>query len=207
MSGRTGNGTLIRVSGIGPAAATLAARALIDSGASALMTFGLAGGLDPALRAGCVVLPGEILTRDGGRFVTSAAWRERLLALVRPCRDVETGSLLSIPDAIDSVAGKAAAFHDTGAVAVDMESAAVAAVAADGHLPFVAVRVIVDTASDALPRAVTSASRAGRVHTGRLIMGLVTAPREIAGLLRLALRYRAAMQSLNAVARTGFPQA
>jgi adenosylhomocysteine nucleosidase len=202
-SGRTADGFLICVSGIGDAAAALAARSLIDSGASALMTFGLAGGLDPMLRAGSIVLPAEVLTLDGRRYPTSAVWRERLMMLMRPQRAVETGNVLSSTVAIETVAAKAAAFRDTGAVAVDMESAAVAEVAAAQRLPFIAVRVIVDTAADALPRAVAAASRAGRVQIGRLIAGLAMAPVEIAALLRLTLRYRAAMQSLKAVARVG----
>ena len=84
-----------------------------------------------------------------------------------------------------------------------MESAAVAAVAADRKLPFVAVRVIVDTAADMLPGAVVAASRAGRVRIGRLIAGLMLAPGEIAALVRLAARYRTAIRSLRAVAEAG----
>ena len=104
------------------------------------------------------------------------------------------------------MAGKAAAFRDTGAAAVDMESLAVAEVAAAHGLPFLAVRVIVDTAGDALPAAVLAATRSGRVHIGRLIGALALAPAQIPGLLRLAQRYRAASRSLAALARVG-PQA
>jgi hypothetical protein len=70
-------------------------------------------------------------------------------------------------------------------------------------LPFVAVRVIVDTAADMLPGTVVAASRAGRVRIGRLIAGLLWAPGEIAALVRLATRYRAAIRSLRAVAEAG----
>ena len=80
-----------------------------------------------------------------------------------------------------------------------MESAAVAEIAARHNLPFIAVRVIVDTAADRLPRAVVAASRAGRVQFARLIGGLILAPREIAALIRLAQRYRIAMRSLRAI--------
>ncbi|HEY0800976.1 MAG TPA: hypothetical protein VGD54_09030, partial [Steroidobacteraceae bacterium] len=73
-------------------------------------------------------------------------------------------------------------------------------VAAHHNLPFIAVRVIVDTAADKLPRAVVNASRLGSVQIGRLIAGLVLAPAEIAGLIRLAQRYRLAMRSLRVVA-------
>src|SRR4029077_917603 len=42
------DGTLLVVSGIGGSAAARGARALIDAGATALISWGMAGGLDPA---------------------------------------------------------------------------------------------------------------------------------------------------------------
>jgi adenosylhomocysteine nucleosidase len=194
---RLHDGTLLAVSGIGCPAAAAAARALVAAQVSALMTFGLAGALDPALAAGTIMLPGELISRDGARFVTCKAWRERVAASLGLA--VSTGTLLTSARAIETPAEKAAAFRDTGAAAVDMESAAVAEVAAAHGLPFIAVRVIVDTAGDALPPAVVAASRAGRVEIGRLIAGLVAAPGEIAALIRLTRRYRTAMRSLALV--------
>ncbi|MDP9088060.1 MAG: purine and other phosphorylase-like protein, family 1 [Pseudomonadota bacterium] len=194
-----GDGALLAVSGIGQAAAQRAALALIQAGASALMTFGMAGGLDPSLKAGSVVLPCELICADGTRFAASQSWRERVAAAVSPLRAVCEGSLLTSARPIDTPADKAAAFRNSGAVAVDMESAAVAQVAADHQLPFIAVRVIVDTAADRLPRTVVNASRAGRLRIGRLLAGLVVAPGEIAGLIRLTQRYRIAMRSLRVI--------
>jgi adenosylhomocysteine nucleosidase len=193
------DGALLAVSGIGRDAAERAARALVDAGVAALMTFGMAGGLDPALNVGSVVLPRELISADGTRFLASRSWRERVAAAVGPLCVVSAGNLLTSARAIDTPADKSAAFRDTGAAAVDMESAAVAAIASLHNLPFIAVRVIVDTAADALPRAVVNASRAGRVQIGRLIAGLILAPSEIAALIRLAQRYRIAMRSLRAI--------
>ncbi len=68
-------------------------------------------------------------------------------------------------------------------------------IAAQHNLPFIAVRVIVDTAADMLPRAVVAASRAGRVRLARLIGGLILAPREIA----LADPARAALSNCDAL--------
>jgi adenosylhomocysteine nucleosidase len=194
-----GDGSLLALSGIGRAAATAAAQALVDAGVSSLMTFGMAGGLDPKLTPGSVVIPCEVLSSDGARYAASRAWREQVAAAISPLCAVTEGNLLTTTDAIETPADKAAAFRDTGAAAVDMESAAVAAVAAKHNLPFIAVRVIVDTAADMLPRAVVAASRAGRLRFARLIGGLILAPREIAALIRLAQRYRVAMRSLHVI--------
>ena len=194
------DGALLAVSGMGCACASIAAAKLADAGVARLLSFGLAGGLDPALTAGTVVVPSAVISREGARFVTSRQWREQVRAALAALRPPADGDLLTTATPMGAVADKAAAFHETGAVAVDMESLAVAAVAAAHHLPFIAVRVIVDTAADALPRSVAGASRAGAVSLARLMGGLALTPGELFAVLRLAKRYRAAMRTLAAVA-------
>ena len=200
-----GNGTLLAVSGMGGALAAIAARSLADAGAARLLSFGMAGGLDPTLRPGTVLLPTEIISLSGARFTTSAQWREQLCLAIESALPPAAGVLLSSATPVDAVADKAALFRETGAVAVDMESFGVAEVAAVRGLPFLAVRVIVDTAGDVLPRAVVAASRTGRLNMRRLIGGLALAPLELVDVIRLTQRYRAARRSLRAVARAGFP--
>jgi adenosylhomocysteine nucleosidase len=200
------DGSMLAISGIGDAAASAAASALVDAGVSALMAFGTAGGLDPLLMAGSLLLPAEIIVPEGSRWVrmaTASAWRERLHARWSAERAVTGGSILTSAQPVATIADKAALFRDTGAVAVDMESAAVARVAAEQRMPFVCVRVVVDTAGDVLPRAVAAASRAGRLQLSRLLLGLALAPADIAALFKLAARYRIALRVLRAVARSG----
>jgi adenosylhomocysteine nucleosidase len=198
------DGTLVAVTGMGPAAASTGAAALIQAGATALASFGLAGGLDPALEAGVVLLPAEVISSGGTRVVTNEKWRDCVTLAVSACARVRSGRLLTTSQAVASVADKAALFRATGAAAVDMESLAVGEVAAEHALPFIAVRVIVDSAADVLPRAVTTAAdRHGHLQIWRLIGALALAPNELAPLIRLARRYRAANRSLAAVARTG----
>jgi adenosylhomocysteine nucleosidase len=197
------DGTLIAISGIGYASALNAAQRLIDAGATALVSWGMAGGLDPGLAAGDVCLPREVISADGIRFVTAQHWRETLSARVATHRTVVSGNLLTSIRPIESVAAKQAARVKTGAAAVDMESSAVAQAAQAHGLPFIAVRVIVDAAGDALPRAVAQASRSGHVQTGRLLLGVLKSPAQIAPLARLARRYRIAMRSLLEIAGTG----
>jgi len=197
------DGTLLAVSGIGDAAATNAALALIEAGAKALVSFGLAGGLDPSLAAGTIFLPVEIISSHTAVFQTSQDWRERLGTALAAHQPLMSGKLLSSATAITAVGDKAAAFLQTGASAVDMESIAVAQIAAQYGLPFLTARVIVDTAKDALPSAVMSASAAGGLQIGRLIGALARSPADIIGIFRLAQRYRIASRSLRAIADTG----
>ena len=201
--GVTTEGVLVAVSGIGGSPAADAAERLADAGATSLVSWGLAGGLDPSLAAGTICLP-EFITAAGSTvFSTDHHWRELVAAAIAARRTVVNGALFSSERSIDAVVAKAAAFRETGAAAVDMESHAIAAVAAARALPFIAVRVIVDTAGDSLPDAVLAASAGGQVRLPRLLQGLARAPGDVAPLLRLALRYRSARQALVAVARSG----
>ena len=197
------DGALLAISGIGNEAATRAACALADAGATALVSWGMAGALDPKVRAGQLLLPSTVITPDGTQFHTAAQWRARLAHELAGRLAVCEGLLLTSPVAIDTLESKAAALRATQALAVDMESAAVARVAAARALPFIAIRAIVDTAVDVLPRSVLVASRAGQVQRWRLARELALAPGEIASLLHLARRFHAAKRTLLLVARAG----
>ena len=197
------DGTLLAVSGIGCAAAARTAERLIAAGASALVSWGVAGALDPELAVGTICLPSEVIAADGARYCTAARWRDGLAERIAAQRPVSGGRLLTRLQAVDSAAAKALAHGTTGAAAVDMESGAIAQVAAAHGLPFIAVRVIVDAAADRVPGAVAAASRAGEVRIARLVWGLMLSPTDIAPLVGLARRYRVARRSLRAVAGLG----
>jgi adenosylhomocysteine nucleosidase len=197
------DGNLVAVSGMGVDAAASAAQRLIDAGASSLVSWGLAGGLDPDLPAGAVCVPREVIAADGRRLCTAQGWRESLSARVPAGCRVGHEALLTASHPLETPADKSAARRATGACAVDMESAAIAQVAESRGVPFIAVRVIVDTARDGVPGAVSAASRSGKVRAGRLLLGLMRSPRQIGALLRLARRYRVALRSLEAMAAVG----
>jgi nucleoside phosphorylase len=194
---------LIRVSGMGPVAAAQAARQLMADGATRLMTFGLAAGLDELLRVGAVVVPREVISAQA-RYETDEACSERIAAVLEALLPqgalVCDGAVFSGPHAIATAADKAAAFEATGAVAADMESAAVAAIAAESSLSFVVLRVIVDTAEMSLPPAVVAASGGGDMRIGRLLAGLAASPAQIAPVYRLSQRYNEAVRVMRAVA-------
>ena len=191
------------------AAASQSARALVEAGAGALVSWGMAGGLDPALVAGTVFLPSEVVAPGGAALSTASHWRQRLSAAVRtqlatPLPIVLQGRLLTSPKAIGSLSDKAALFQQTGAAAVDMESLAIAEIAHTHQLPFIAIRVIVDSARDTLPRAVTAAADSeGHLQVWRLMGALARAPADLPPLMRLARRYRTANRSLAAMAKVG----
>jgi nucleoside phosphorylase len=203
--GQLPNDRLLAISGMGPQAAARAAQALVAAGAQGLLSFGLAGALDPRLQAGALLLPHTIINAAGGAYSAYGPWRERLAAqagAVADARGVVGDTLLSVPQPLASVAAKFQARADSGACAVDMESFAIGEVAARMGVRFAVARVVIDSATDALPLSVIQATGAyGEVNLPRLVAGLMRAPAELPALMRLPPRYRAALRSLRALGR------
>lgn len=191
---------MVDYAGLDPSAAHRAAEKMIAAGATALLSFGLAGGLNPAVSAGAVVIPAEV--RGEKKLACDLAWTKRLASLFK-----ETPSLLAhAPTVLATPDAKAAVFAATGAPAADMESYGIAETAAVHGLPFAAVRVVADTAADAIPSiALKSVDNAGRLRVGKAAWGALTHPWQIPGLVRLGGRTATAMKKLEELARLGAP--
>lgn len=202
------DGAALWLSGMGPAAARRAAEALVQAGASALAVFGVAGALSEHLRNGELLLPERVLDDEGRAFVADPAWRaslQRLLAATTAPLHTE-GALLSVSAPLLTAATKTSAHHRLAALAVDMESAAVAAVAQERDLPFVVLRAIVDEAQDAIPEALHGSVDAwGRPRPLRLIAALCGHPSLVGELPRLYSRMQRATQTLRTAAQATGP--
>jgi adenosylhomocysteine nucleosidase len=191
---------LVGYAGLTPGAPQIAAEKMIVAGATALMSFGLAGGLNPAVSAGAVVIPAEV--RGADTLACDLAWTKRLAALMET-----TPSLLAHAAAVlTSAQAKADLFAATGAAAADMESYGIAEVASIHGLPFAALRVVADTAADAIPSAALKAmTDDGRLRPGAAALGALMRPWQIPELVRLGRRTAVAMSKLETLARLGAP--
>lgn len=189
--------------GPGPEAAARAARQLLDDGARALVSAGLCGALDPALEAGSLVLPARIVSRaDPARsWMADAPWHAAVAGRLGAQGPIATGAMLGSDTAVVSVAGKHSLAARTGAVAVDMESHAVAAVAAEAGVPLLVLRAVADSADDALPSWLDGLlNRDGTPNPAMAARRLLTGPWRVVTLAQLARRARTAEHSLDAAA-------
>jgi adenosylhomocysteine nucleosidase len=167
-----------------------AAKQLIEGGVTGLVRFGLAGGLDPALRPGTLVVPKAVLA-DGLVWWTDPVLGARLGGT--------TGHLcLGLGHIVASTAEKQRLRQETGASFVDMESGAVAAIAGAAGLPFAVLRAICDPADRALPPAALIAlDAAGRIALSQVMRSVLTNPEQIAALVVLARDAAAARRALR----------
>lgn len=140
------------VGGTGSAAAVRAARLLVDGHRPGLLvSAGFAGGLAPALLRGAVVRPA----------VSVGDHDPRPLPLdTRGCpTDAAPLTIVTVADVVTTPAAKRSLADRTAAHLVDMETRAVAEVAAAAGLPCASVRVISDAVDDELPREVAALAR------------------------------------------------
>ncbi len=188
----------------GPGRGRQSAEDLLARGADALISFGLAGGLDPWLRPGELVCPDAVLTGTE-TLSTHALWRERILAEARMAGlEVAEGALLGSDAPVSDPVAKHRLAHETGAVAVDMESHDVAVVAESRGLPFIALRAVADGAERALPSAALSGIDAeGRTRTGAVVLALCRSPGQIPAMIGLARDSRAGLAALGRAAGLG----
>ncbi len=165
--------------GGGTAAGAAQAAEALAPHVSTLISFGLAGGLDPALSPGALLVPALILA-DGEDWSADPV----LLTLLG---GPTPGALFGDGAILATAARKSALHARTGAVAVDLESAAVARIAARHGLPFAALRAVCDPAGQDLPPAALIAlDGRGRIGALRIAASLLAHPGQIPALIALA---------------------
>jgi adenosylhomocysteine nucleosidase len=152
---------------------------LIRQGATALVSFGLAGGLDPFLRPGAVIVAADVLD-DGERLSADRVLAARFGAM--------TGhTVLAGSTVVANATEKQALFAATGAHVVDLESGVVARIARSHGLPFAVVRAVCDPAGQDLPpAALVALGPGGNIGLMRLLQSVLSRPSQIYGLLALA---------------------
>lgn len=182
-----------------PVAVRMAAERLAARGAAALVSFGIAGGLDPALASGALLLPEAVRSEDGGRWPVDAGWRARVAAaLAAAGLAAAAGDTLGARTAVASAAAKGALFRRHGAAAVDLESHIVAEAAARSGLSFLVLRAVADPAARGLPpAAAVGLDRDGHAALGPVLLSLARRPGQIPDLVRVAWDTRHALTALR----------
>lgn len=190
---------LVACSASDPARAERLARDLVGRGATALLSFGIAGGLSPDLATGKLVI-GSAVATGANVYPCDPDLAARIEGVLPGAvrGDVWGGDVI-----VDTAAAKALLHRDSGAVIVDLESAAVAAAAAEAGLPFGVLRAVADPAAHGLPpAALVGLDAEGRPAIGPVLRALARSPGQLPALIRLGRQSSVAMAALLAAAGT-----
>ena len=172
--------------GIGREAAARAAHAVLgDYGTSVLISAGFAGATKEELKAGDLFIASEVVdVIDGKRF-----------------RVADADGVLVTLDRVANEEQKMQLARE-GASAVDMEAAAVAAVAERAGIGFLAVKAISDEIDFAMPAVERFVNAAGKFRTARFITHVVLRPWLWPNLRKLAVNSTRAADALSSALDT-----
>lgn len=161
-----------------------------------VISAGACGALAPQLAEGDLVIPSAVIGPGGVRSAT---------AVLPGCP--ASGILLSVAGVLDSPAVKARLWMESGAIAVDMESAAILAWAKTLGVRAAVVRAVSDTSERGVPPDLAAVvADDGRVRPMRAVSAALVRPRVVTDALALRSGTNAALktiaQALGKIART-----
>jgi hopanoid-associated phosphorylase len=164
----------------------------------AVISFGIAGGLDPFLGPGDVVVATGVVSHTVRWPVQPLLAQNLASSLTSGGMKVKLADLAGADAPLLHPTDKRVLKTETGAAAVDMESHLAAAYAAERRLPFAAVRVICDPADRRLPPwAAESLLPNGEVSAAAVVRGLLRRPPHLFAMVRLAIDAAAAFRALR----------
>ena len=154
-----------------------------------VVSAGFAGGLDPQLQSGALLL-GENHSNPELLSIAQSVFEERAV----------TGMLATGDAVLETVAAKAEFARQSGAAAVDMETAAVSGFCREHGIAILSIRVISDTAHDELPvpLSVWFDVAKQRPRPLALVAFLLRRPLRIPGFVRFVLSVNRARRVLTA---------
>ncbi|HEV2436912.1 MAG TPA: hypothetical protein VG077_13010 [Verrucomicrobiae bacterium] len=170
-----------------------------------VLTCGFAGGLNPDLKLGDVVFDirrsrGDETQIKGGKqseptHVGCYDLREQLLAA-----SAKPANFFCADRVVTTVAEKRKLRDESGADAVEMESAAIHAVCRERGIPCATIRVISDSVNEDLPLDFNALSRPDKsLDYGRLFLAIAKSPGKIRALMKLQKQTRFAAERLAEV--------
>ena len=187
--------------GIGNERITAALENSLNVPTDALIVFGTAAGIEPALVAGDLVIYDSVAREDETHFATSKNLNQYLLDALATLNP-HCGIGLSVTKAVCSVNEKQQIRSTESCLCIDMESATIANWALQRHIPVACVRAIVDAAGQAVPSAALKGMRPdGKTSALATGLALIKNPGQFPDLVRLARQYQKALNKLSAAAK------
>lgn len=183
----------IGVSGANADRAEEIAQGFLDEGAAAIVSAGLCGGLDPTLKSGDLVLGERVVSAQGDIVIAD----KRLSAAADKFAPRHV-AIFGSDEIVDDVEKKKLLFQRYAAETVDMESHGAARAAAKAGVPFIAIRVVADASTRALPKAALRAvTPTGGVNVMNVLVDCVRQPQQFEEIFALGRDSGAATATLR----------
>lgn len=198
-----GHPVAIVESGIGLDRARRATHAAIDAfNPQWIISAGFAGGLDPALSRGSLILAENVQLYG----TTQPAIQLGLSMVSEPANKIFTGSIVTVPQIVRTTQEKQAVFETTKALAAEMETWGVAEACRTRHCRMISIRVISDDAKTNLPPEIMTVSGpTGSVRAGALVGAILNRPGSVSDLWSLRESALQSSERLSAFVQSVMP--
>lgn len=185
----------IACAGARPQKARWLARELVKNGAKRIMSFGIAGGLEPGLPIGSMIIGTHVASHDG-QWTCDAAW---INAMTQKLPEAHCGGVWGSEFLVPTAKDKRTLYEKSRCLIVDMESQCAAQIAAEAELPLAVVRVVCDSSDMDVPPVVMAAvNEDGSINALKAIWSLMRSPRQISSLSYVMRGTNKAMKVLDA---------
>jgi adenosylhomocysteine nucleosidase len=189
-----GDGVVVLCFGANPARLRAFLNGIDPQNFRAAISFGLAGGLDPALRPGHMLIAEHVV---GDRTLQAHGDLGRALHSVLGKKAIR-GALAGAEAVVATPHAKAALRAQTNAHAVDMETHIVAEFAARGNVPWGALRAVCDPAGRALPPLATAGLKPdGGIDFAATLKSVARNPLQVPALIRTGIDTAVAVSALR----------
>ena len=193
-----GKGLLIVLTGIGRAAVDAAMTSLFDRYAPALIvSTGYAGAAQPQLSSGALVIANEVKEFSNGTGSVIACDPALVERAQKLSKNGIVGPLVTVREPLVTAHDKGICGAKAGAIAIDMESAAVARGAKKRGIPFLVVRAIFDPLLAELPPPESFLNEARSIAPFRILCYLVTNPQKLLEVPKFLGYRRAAQEAID----------
>ncbi len=186
------------VSGIGYNSSIDATKELVKLNVDSLISWGIAGATCDLVTTGDLILARAVRNHKE-IYYTSDDWCKRIIQHFKnSSHKILNKDIVSTEKICATSIEKMKLYKETKALAVDMESAAMAKIAIKNNLNFIVIRAIADNAILNIPEIVIkNIDDYGRAKIIKLVVSCIFNPSQINQILLLAKSYKKALESLN----------
>lgn len=166
-----------------------------------VISFGVAGGLNPDLKVGQLIIPQSVVFNGRSWECSKELSADLRARSSRAGVSAVTGVIAGSEEmGVGTTEWRLQFQKQTGGQAVDMETHIAAEFAASRNIPFAAVRVLSDAVGDEFPpAALLPLDEKGDVQFGKVMGSVVKNPLQIGALMRVGRNFNASMDVLKTV--------
>ena len=167
---------------------------LVAKGATRLLSFGIAGGLEPGLPIGTMII-GTHVQSVAGKWMCDSAWLDQL---TRKLPEARRGGIWGSEALVPTAREKRSLYEQSRCLMVDMESQCVAEVAAAAGISMAVVRTVCDASDmDVPPMVMDAISDDGNVDIAKALWSLIRQPKQIPSLVHVGHGTGKALKTLE----------